>query len=109
MRPLAIILLRVDLEYPQHDRTFYWATVSQRVRRGMQPQLPAHVGFSLFPVSPAATLPVLPGSFSQIKDLHPTHCLKVRFLENLHQCTCDIGMRAVRVTQPPPPESPRRI
>lgn len=74
----------------------------------MEPQLPAHVDFSLFPVSPPATLPVLPGSFSQIKDLHPTHRPKVCFLENLRQRTCDIGMRAVGVTQPPPPESPRR-
>lgn len=109
MQPLAIILDRINFKHPHQDRGFCQAALSQRVARGGGGALAAcSCWLFSFPV-PLPTLPVLPGIFSQIKDLPPTHRLKLCFLEKLNQCTCDISMRAAGVTWPPPPESPRSI
>lgn len=72
------------------------------------PGLPAHVGLSPFPACPPITLPVVPGAFSQIKDLQPTPFLKVFFLEILNQCTCDTAMTATRGDPAPITREPRK-
>ena len=53
------------------------AALSEGAPGERSPGLPAHAGLSPFPACPPTTLPVVPGTFSQIKDLQPTPCLKV--------------------------------
>lgn len=93
---------------PSGQRVLSGSTISEGPRGGGGALAACSCWLFSFPV-PLPTLPVLPGIFSQIKDLPPTHRLKLCFLEKLNQCTCDISMRAAGVTWPPPPESPRSI
>ena len=108
MRPVAAIPVRIDLEHPQHTECSVGSAISEDAPGEWSPGLPAHVGLSPFPACPPTPLPVVPGAFSQIKDLQPTPCLKVCFLEILNQCTCDIAKTATRGDSAPITREPRK-